>query len=51
MMMPTMTIKVTTPAAATKQQQQQQPKQYAGLTGKRKIMKSAQIHKYTHTHS
>ena len=46
--MPTMTIKVTTAAAATKQQQ---PKQYAGLTGKGKIMKSAQIHKNTNTHT
>lgn len=43
-MMPMMTIKVTTAAAATKQQQ---PKQYAGLTGTEKIMKSAQMHKYT----
>jgi len=37
-MMPVMTIKVTTAAATTKQQQ---PKQYAGLTGTGQIMKSA----------
>lgn len=45
--MPMMTIKVTA-AATTKEQQ---PKQHAGLTGTGKIMKSAQIHKYTNTHT
>jgi vancomycin permeability regulator SanA len=48
MMMLMMTIKITAAAAAITKQQQ--PKQYAGLTGTGKIMKSAQIHKYTNTH-
>jgi hypothetical protein len=39
----------TTAAAGTTKQQQ--PKQYASLTGTGQIMKSAQIHKYTDTHS
>jgi len=49
-----MTIKVTTAAAAattTTTTKQQQPKQRAGLFGSGKIMKSAQIHKYTNTHT
>jgi hypothetical protein len=44
-------IKITGTIAAATKQQQPQPQQYAGLTGTGAIMKSAQIHKYTNTHT